>query len=311
MPEEEKKELNPEQKPPEEEKDKNKPVTQGELDKVWKMYKETEERLEATKKENADLVGRISTVESSIAKPPISEGGEKKYGRQPNGSVVFPQTQAEWDDFAVDHPTEAMDLRIEYRGKVSSGADAQRNSAIRVSDRHPDMYQRGEDGKVLRGDGNRVMEVNGQRIVVPIGYPIPDLKSEKYKVFDKIVKEYGIGSDGVPYILQAGKGPELIMAKMEAEMSQGKKDELQKKADAEAAEVESERQKNIKGGKTTPPGGSPPPAPKKEVSFENDFEKSHAEKQVAAGVYKDMEEYCRIRDDKTIPMEKGRRPSFS
>ena len=81
--------------------------------------------------------------------------------------------------------------------------------------------------------------------------------------------------------------------------------ELKKKAEKEKADKEAIRNKQIKDGQISPPGLEPPLPTKVEITFGSDYEKQRAESKVAQGIYKDLEEYCQIRDTKSVPYGRG------
>ncbi len=279
-------------------------VTQEAIDRIWKQLKETEEKSDVEIKKLVDQLqmseeGKVELVEriKALETPPAAPGAEepKTYGSQADGSTVYPQTEEEWDDLIAERPAFGTDLRTQYKTEVGGRAKeiqgAQLTSALKVANELlPDMYKKDAEGKTLLDKG---------------GHPVPDDKSELFKIYCQVASEEGVDGQGNPVIFSTKNGPELIALKVKASLGTDRETELKKKAEDERLAAEGKRNQVVKDGKTAPPGHEPPPLAKVEVTFGTDYERQHAEKKVASGVYKNLEEYCRIRDNKAVPYGRG------
>ncbi|MEA2013746.1 MAG: hypothetical protein U9N38_00315 [Thermodesulfobacteriota bacterium] len=281
-----------------------KEVSQEAIDRIWKTMKDNEEKsdkeikdlqdqLKTSEEGKVDLVDRIKGLEA----PPPKDGEERivAYGQQKNGTFVYPQTEAEWDNLISERPSFGSDLRAQYKkdvgGRAEAIATAQKQSALNVAKTIlPDMYKKDSEGKLE-------LDINGR--------PVPDESGNLYKIFCQVAAEEGVDAQGNPIIFATKNGPELIALKVKQVLGTDRETELKKKAEDEKAAAEAQRDQRIKDGKTAPPGHSAPAITKAEVKFSSDYEKETAERKVAAGVYKSLEEYCSIRDDKVIPYGRG------
>ena len=281
----------------------SKEVSQDAIDRIFKQFKTAEERAEKLEDlykqseiSKTDLVERIKLLEEQNRKPSEIEDRPKTYGQQPNGSILYPQTEEEWDDLIAERPAFGTDLRAEYnkqtKGKTEDIRKAQKESALRVAnDLLPDMYKRDSEGKV-------VLDKNG--------HPTPDEQSDTFKIYCQIASEEGVDSNGNPVIFSTKNGPELIALKVQRVLGTERETELKVKAENERLEREGNRGKKVKNGQIAPPGQQPPsPKQSVKVTFGSDWEKQRAESKVAQGVYKSLEEYCAIRDNQTIPYGRG------
>jgi len=293
-------------------KDKDKIVTQAEVDKWFKQAKTNEEKLNTTiaqlEKSEAgkvDLVNRVAILEKN---PPVipkeeekPEEQEKNYGRQADGTIIFPKTPEDWDNLNTDNPTLHADLRYAWNSQDRSVKDEFVKSALKVAEKHPDMYQQDEGGKVKISDGTAKVGST----IVPKGCPIVNMESDKFKIYMDIIARNGFDADGQPIILHAKRGPELIMAAMENEITTKGLDNLKTEAEKEKKIAADKREADVKDGKIAPPGKEPPPPPKVEVKFNSEYERKRAEASVTKGLYKNLEEYCQVRDNPTIPYNRG------
>lgn len=272
------------------------PVNQEAIDRIFKKQKETEEALERSEREKVDLVGRVKSLEEAGKPPapaatPPPPGTKTKYGFKPDGSVVYPATQEEWEDLYDDNPLLATDLRVALNTRQGKTVNAQLESIDKVAKGHPEMFKKDEQGNILK-DAR--------------GIPVPDIANPKYKRYCEIAAESGVDAAGSPVVMGLPDGPEIVALKLEKELYKGKEAELTKKAKEEADAAELARKEKVKAGGTAPPGGAPPAAPKKtEVTFNSASEKAVAEEKVASGKYTDLEEYCRVRDSKEVAYGRG------
>jgi hypothetical protein len=292
-----------------------KDVSQDAINRIWKQLKETEEKsateiaglktqLQNSEQGKVDLVERIKNLEGKVVVPPAQP--EKQYGPQADGSVVYPEGEEAWDELIADRPSFGLKLRDMYKeqvgGRVEGLRAAQLESAKKVANEIlPGMYKKDADGKALISDGTQKMG----DVVIPKGYPVPDESSDVYKVFCQVAAEGEVDAKGQPVIFQRPDGSELIALKVKNVMGTSREKELREKAEKERVEAEKRRNQGIVNNQVTPPGQSPPPPPTVEVKFNSDAEKEIAERKVAQGIYKDLEDYCRTRDNQVIPAGRG------
>ena len=257
-----------------------KPLTQDAFDREYRLRKEAEEKLAKSEKEKVDLVERT--------KPPVSEdiSTEKKYGFKPDGSIIFPQTEEEWDDLAIERPTLHTDLRNTWYQQRNQQSEKFKQSAVKVATEIlPDMYKKDANGNVLK---------------TAQGHPVPDETSELYKRYAEIADSIG------PVLFNSPAGPELVALKLQRVIEEEKGNSLQKQAEIEMSEAEKKRQIRVKDGQTAPPGATPPPAKKYDVKFNSEYERKAAEEKVARGIYSSLEDYCKTRDGvNVIPYNRG------
>lgn len=270
---------------------KNKPVTQEAIDRLYGKLKETEERLQDTtnklttaEQEKVGLVGRVNNLEKRV--PPAA--ATDKPLREVFSEGNYPKTEEEWDDLIAESPTYGTDLRLKYSNSRNKFADSQEKSRQKIMEKHPDMYIRDADGK----------------LVLQNGFAQLDMKSEKAKLFIQVAEESGVDVDGVPNILKSVNGPEMVMTTVVTRLKE-KEDKLKTDAKAKKDAEEAERQRRVKGGKVIIGGEPPPPPPKVEVKFNSEEERQAAEAAVGAGHFKDLEEYCRVKQDKRIGYGRG------
>src|SRR3990167_9561400 len=150
----------------------DKPVTQAEIDRIFKMYKEGQEKLDTivakldkSEKEKVEILGRIATMEKNT-KPPAKDE-EVEYSEENP-----PKTDEEWNEFFYQNPTLATDLRNKLTSRQRQYKDdwdkKQQESVEELVKLHPDMYKKDEKGNILR-------DKNGVYLI--------DENSEKGKIF--------------------------------------------------------------------------------------------------------------------------------
>lgn len=280
MPKEEVKEGSGEKKP--EEKPEVKPVP-TDVEKLQKDNKGLIDKAKVLedklKKSEAEKVRLVGTQRPII--PPVGQSVREKYANR------FPQTEEEWSEVADEDPVLAMDLRIEYKNSQQSSIDKLRNSAKKVQDKHSDMYEKDASGNFVQ-------------ITFPDGSTGPkiDENSPKGKVWMKLA-----GRD--PRILEIENGPEIVMKAMEAELRGEEEAKVKEELEKKGKEAEEKRQKDVDAGAVASGGSTPPAPPKKELKFNSEEEKASAEKAVASGKFKSLEEYCEVRDNQDIPYGRG------
>lgn len=263
-------------------------LTQQNMDRVVRESRETKEALDRERAEKQNLLQEVNRYKAPV---PVVPEGQKYTINNP------PKTQVEWDALFIESPKYASDLSSAINTRISSNnADFQRafsNAAREVQAEHPDMYVLEVDstGQLLRdGQGKPLLKKNQQ------GLPILDLTSEKGKLWEQIYNE-SYRPDGTNPLDTLPNTPTLLMAELERR--------LVKKGTAVV------RAQEIKQNHVAPVGIAPP-TPSAKVKFASDGEKEHAEKAVARGTFKNLEEYCQLRDKGERGFyESNRRPDFT
>lgn len=267
--------------------EKGKPVTQEAINRIYGKLKETEEKLVRSEQEKVGLVGRLSEVEKRLpAKQPAGDAPLREQFTEKN----FPRTEEEWDDLASESPTYAMDLRSTYNASRRKSVDEQERSRQSIMKDNPDMYQRDADGKFV---------LDAQ------GYPQLDMTTKKAQIFCEEAEKGGSDENGYPLIMKVANGPEMVMAQTRLRLSGDEEATVKEKIKKEKEEKEAARRKQVGDGGIASGGTGAPPAPKVEVKFNSDQEKAIAEQAVSAGKYKDLQEYCNVRDNVTVPYGRG------
>jgi len=259
-------------------------VSQEVIDRIYGKLKETEERLSRSERDKVGLVGRVRDLER---KNKDAEPGslKEKYNMR-----NYPTSEEEWEELYNESPMYATDLRFAYQQSRQKGQDEQNKSREKLLKEHPDMYVRDSGGNMVMDDE---------------GYPQLDMSTEKAKIFCEEAQKSGYDSDGIPFIMKAINGPEMVMAATMARLRTKEEAKVKEELDKKKKDEESKRQQGAKNAGVASGGTGAPAAPAQKVSFTSDFEKEQAEKEVSAGKYKDLEEYCRIRDNKVVAYGRG------
>ena len=262
-------------------------LTQTRMDQVVRQSREAAERLRQAEETNRNLAAELQRFKEQP--PQTTVDPNKPFSRE-----NMPQTQEQWDQLWLESPSMAHDLsnykwhedqRRAEQQKVSQQeyVESRRKSASILQDRHPDMYLLEKDEQ-----GNVKQDSNGKAIFVrdpQTGAPILDVESEKGKVFAQVYTEDPQGFDGSKI------GPQLAMNEMERRLQEQGMQKIQgTNPNGSQAAVPDQR--------GTLPGGVQPPVTGR-VSFSSEDEKFHATKAVERGTYKNLEEYCQHRDNKS------------
>jgi hypothetical protein len=276
-------------------------LTQPRMDQAIREGREAREKLAAAEKEKENFKAELENMKKGAPAPGFDPN--KPFSRE-----NLPQTDEQWDQLFIEDPKLATDLRVERATMEKDNRERQtkhqtefvkvrRESAKDLWDRHPDMYvpEVDAEGKAkLDEKGKPVLKIDPNT-----GGPILNLESEKGKLFVEVYSDDQQGYDS------AKTGPRLAMLEMERRLVEKGKQKLAA-GDGQPA-----------GSAATPPdqrgvmpGGVPPPTSGK-VSFASDEEKQHAERAVQRGIYKDLGEYCLLRDGKNPGItETNRTPQF-
>lgn len=275
-------------------------LTQQQFDKTYRENKELQEKTEGLENQRNNLTVELdkyknkepSDLPTETPEVPLEEG--KKVYTTNN----LPKTGQEWEDLAIENPTQHADLRFQYNQRIQSDAgsfeEAQATSRRTVQDEHPDMYlaELDESGQPKKdNDGKLVLKVDQVS-----GEPIFNPNSEKGKLWLEIYNKN-------PNIASNPQAPELMMASMERTM--------RVKGEKMVDNANQEREQQIQDGQVVQEGVQPP-KDKVNVTFSNDEEKRHAESMVNRGLYPTLEAYVENRDKKDEGIyEENSTPQFN
>jgi len=282
-------------------------VTQEEVNKYYKLYKEGSEKIEVlvnklnlAEGEKVDLVGRIKKLEDD-KKPPVyvppEDGLPKVYTEEDP-----PQTEQEWNDYFDSNPNAAHELKAKVGTRQNSWRQERVKSAKDLQEKHPDMYFRNEDGSLKKYkvdiSGNYV-KAGGQLVLDPAGVPHVDEKSEKGKIWMDLAND--------PNFLSSAKAPTIIMGAMENKLRVRKDKDMEDKLEKDKKDKEIKRVKKVDNADVAGGGGEPPAEkPKVEIKYNSKEEEAHVKRQVDKGFYKSEEQYFQIKGSgQEIPAGRG------
>jgi len=267
-------------------------LSQQNVDKIYREKKELEERAAALEAQKNNLSVELEKYKNKAPKEePVEEVADLPYSIN-----NLPETKEQWEDLFIENPVLATDLRTQYNNlqiqQASSFEEAQAKARRTVQAEHPDMYlaELDESGKPRKDEkGNLVLKKDLS------GEPIYNPHSEKGKLWLQIYNEN-------PNIAELPNAPELMMAAMERR--------LRSKGEEIVQTANEAREQQIREGQVVPEGVAPPA--KVDVTFKDEDERAHAQKQVNRGVYANLEEYVTIRDSKEAETinEVGSMPNF-
>lgn len=270
-------------------------LTQSNTDRLVRENRELQEKYNLEQQEKHNLaaeVNRYKPVVAPIQQPSVQD--------KPYGIDNFPKNQSEWDALAIESPTFHADLRVAYNAVENNRRTADYNAksaqivdARKIQEEHPDMYI-----PELDGQGQPKKDNNGKIVLKrdQNGGAILNIESEKGKLLSEIYRE-STRPDGTNPLDNLPNAMTLMSAEVERR--------LIRKGQAVINQNQEIRQNQV-----AVPGVTPPVSQK--VSFKSNEEKLHAEKAVERGVYKDVEQYCQIRDTGIAPIyDENRRPDFT
>lgn len=294
-------------------------LTQSRMDQSVREGREAKEKLAAAEAREKNYQTELANLKKGgqppAATPPAATPPAGTPGvfdpEKPASKDNMPQTDQDWDRLFLENPRLATDLRVEQanqqgefrKRQVEAQTDfikSRKKCAEELQQRHPDMYV-----QELDGEGKPKVDEKGKpvlKIDPNTGAPILNLESEKGKLWVEVYSEDLAGYDS------AKTGIRSAMHELERRLvDRGTK----KVGDANAPATPGSGAAPAGSQNGTMPGGVTPPVIPS-VSFATDEEKQHAEKAVQRGVYKDLGEYCRLRDGKNTGFtESGRTPDFS
>lgn len=289
-------------------------LTQARMDQTIREKRELQEKFSAeeTRRKNYEIeIDNLKNKSKNIVDPGIQDdtrtlGDDQKSFSREN----LPQTDEDWDQLFIENPKLATDLRVfkvnedrENNERQNKFHDEFKQSWKKCQEelwqKHPDMYVH-----ELDADNKPKVDVNGKVIlkIGPNGFPIPDLESEKGKLWLESWNEdpNGYSSSKI--------GPRLVMLDMERRIIERGKKFIAAGQSQQSQQGQSDM--GIMDQRGTMPSGVTPPIQGK-ISFASDDEKSHAERAVQRGIYKSLSEYCALRDGKNTGIaEENRKPKF-
>jgi hypothetical protein len=282
-------------------------LTQTRMDQAVRQAREAQEKLAAEQAKARNMAIELENLRRGpvlpSVQPPVNDPNK------PFSYDNMPQTDDQWEQLWLENPNLASDLRnykffSEQENKKQQQTyqtefnKARRESAQILWERHPDMYvlERDETGNVKKdGNGKPVLKIDPNT-----NGPIIDLETEKAQLFVQVYSEDAAGYDGAKF------GPRLAMVEMERRLQEKAAQKING-AGGSGIQVPAGTQMNQNG---LMPGGVQPPVTGP-VSFSSDEEKAHALKAVERGIYKNLQEYCSLRDGKhTGFTEENRVPQF-
>ena len=258
-------------------------LSQQNFDKIYRENKELQEKTQGLENQRNNLSVELDKYKNQqpsdlpTAETPAYDG-KKVYSIH-----NLPSSVQEWDDLAIENPTQHADLRFQYNQRVQKDAgsfdEAQAISRRNVQAEHPDMYlaELDESGQPKKDEkGKLVLKVDKAS-----GEPIFNPNSEKGKLWLEIYNKN-------PNIATNAQAPELMMAAMERTM--------RVKGEKMVENANQQRERQIQDGQVVQEGVQPPKAVN--VTFKSDEEKRHAESMVNRGLYSTLEDYVKNRDSK-------------
>jgi hypothetical protein len=287
-------------------------VTQEEFNRIYRLYKEGEEKLEVvvaklntSEAEKVNVLERIKALEDKNKERPPAyvppAEGEQKLSEVYTEQTP-PQTEQEWNDLYDENPTYAHDLKIAVGKTHKSWKDERKNAADELQKKHPDMYLRNEDGSFKRfkvDERGNYVKVAGKPVEDPQGIPHMDVNSDKGKIW------MGLATD--PKFLASARAPLIIMSAMENEYRKGKDKEMAKKIEEEKKNKDKEKEAKADKTKVAGGGGNPPvEEPKVEIKYNSKEEEAYVKDRVAKGFWKSEEEYFLTKEKgNVIPAGRG------
>lgn len=273
-------------------------LTKKNYDSLYRQNKEKDEKLTTLENQNNNLsveLDKYKTYNPSDVPtddPPPDDGVKKPYSIE-----NLPKDDQEWEELFIDNPVLASDLRSQFNNSKITTAnnfeEARATSQRVVQGEHPDMYLAELDnkGQPIKDDKDNIIlkkDANGDPIFNPY--------SVKGKVWDSIYNED-------PTIVNSAKAPETLMALMERQ--------LRIKGEKVVNDAQENREKILEDGQVVHTGVTPP-VDTTDLKFADENEKVRAQKMVDRKVYKDLTEYCKVRDEEPEEIyDDNRLPDFS
>jgi len=265
-------------------------LTQSRMDTFFRQNKEFQEKLSAAEEREKNLIAELNNLKQP--QQPVQQTQQ-----QPEPQNQYPQNEAEWDQLFLERPAYATDLRNQYlyeQRNIKDEYNKAREQGVKtLITEHFDMYHCEKEP-----DGKLKLDKNGKPIVMVdpnTGLYAFNSESEKGKLWTQIYNEDPQGWNSLK------NAPSLMMAEMERRLRQ------------KGASMINQGQNNdnvVDQSGVAPQGVTPPKTT--QVKFASDEEKVLAEKAVARGTYKNLEEYVQWRDRGNYSYnEQNSRPDFS
>jgi len=264
-----------------------KPPTQEDIDKWYSIAKTNEEKLKLVtdklsiaESEKVHLIGKLKAA-PVVKKQPTADTPLSEVFNENN----FPTTEEDWNDLHDENPAYATELQLRQNQRKNEFVTKVRDTVEDLVKKHPDMYKKDASGGVAR-------DVHGR--------PIFDSDSPKGKIFDEIA-----GSD--PTILRVATGAQIVMAAVEGRLRGQTDAQVKSELEKKKKEEEDARIKRVAAGQVAGGGGSgnAPEPVAVEVKYNSDEEKAHVQKEISRGVYKNEQEYMKVKNSNVIPYGRG------
>lgn len=274
-------------------------LTQQRMDTVIRESREAKEKLTAAEQREKNLQAEVEKFKTPPA-PIEPEAQPEQYGRG-----KYPQTEYDWDLLFAERPAFAADLRGMYQNDLQAAqtyyVEERTNSAKTLVQEHPDMYiaELEADGQIKKdSQGKAVLKIDPAT-----NWPVYNPNSEKGKLWEEIWnnEEKAAKRTGrLNAFAVSEKGPLLMMAEMERQ--------LRVKGASKMNEQNNFSNDGLDG---VAPRGVTPPA-QTSVKFASESEKAEAERAVARGTYKSLDEWYRWKTTESRGYaETNSRPDFT
>lgn len=275
-------------------------LTQARMDTIFRQNQETKEKLAQQEEHNRNLQAEIERFKAPF-KPQVEQEQTDRYG-----AGRYPQSEDEWNDLMIERPVFGADLRHHYlnsQKNLQSDFNRARSEAVNVlTTEHADMYHTVIDqdtGKPKLDDKGHVMVV----VDPNTGGPAFNGASEKGKLWSQIYDEaWATGADGTrtnPYNSMKN-APLVMMAEMERRLRQKGANMVRDQNNVAETDQSGVAPKGVAAPKNVT------------LKFNSEEEKQHAQRAVARGTYRSLEEYVTNRDQKEVGYaEPNRRPDFT
>lgn len=261
-------------------------VTQEEVDKVFSMYKRTDEtlkkvvdKLDKSEGEKVELITRISELEkkkkdNTYVPPPPPDEDEDEVTKKYNENN-FPKNDKEWNELYDANPNKAMDLKGKVQNVNKVAMDEHNKDVGTLMEKHADMYKKDTAGNLVF-----------------------DADSEKGKVWNGLANKD-------PNILRIRGGTIMLMNAMENKMRGSTDDKVKQELEAKKNAEEEARVNKVKAGQLAGGGGTPPEDKDIKIEYNSDEEKAHVQKKINQGVYKTEKDYFKVKKSVVVPYGRG------
>jgi len=186
-------------------KEQKKPLAQEDFDRIYRQWKETEEKLQQSENTNIALQQENLSLQSTMSETIPNQQNQQTVPIEQRESM----SDEEWNTWFQQDPAKATDWRAQKAYESQRKRDleqtqdrdfiaTQTKSREKLVSKHPDMYQKDAQGNVLR-----TLE----------GIPLLNMNSSKVQIFNEVIRAN-------PELAKLKTGPELAMKDMERIMEE-------------------------------------------------------------------------------------------